>query len=355
MPTIAIDTFFACSLMVILILSAMVITSKITYSWIYATEESETIRRYRAVAEHIILATGNPIDWGGGREQPTAFGLAKHGQEGTYNLDMDKVSRLNNENLYALTYGQVFESLNMPGVSLRIEISPIFETKVDLARTVASTNEATYEFKVKTVKDECHYVPAWLQYYIVADGSIINSGVKCSDGVISFNVTIPYNVSGPALLVVLSKSVYDARIVSFNVYSFQHADSEPKPKGSFMRLSPLNFTLYACTTNLELSNLQAYALTFNHAIKLEQRASSALNTSYTIPRLYESSPIVLVVTGRTSTGPFIEWTVYPQIPVCIGVDYTSYTCLTNFYVYSYPVIIGSCVYQCKIWLGETAK
>lgn len=355
MPTISIDTFFACSLMVLVVLSAMAITAKITYPWIYAAGDSEVNERYRAIAEHILLSAGDPKNWGEIGEQPTIFGLANHGCEGIiYDLDPDKVSRLNYENIYALTYGQLFESLNMPDVSLRIEILPIFETKVNLTRIMTFTNGAVYEFKVTTIKDGA-YVPVWLQYYTIADCFIINSGVKYSTGTTNFNVTIPYSLRGPALLVVLSKSVYNTRIASFNVYPFQHAGSEPKPKGSFMRISPLNSTLYAWAVKSGLSDLNAYALAFNYTMKLTQKTSNGLNMTYNIPKLYESSPIVLVVAGRTLTESFIEWTVYPQVPVCIGIDYADCKNLVNFYAYSYFVTVESCIYQCRVWLGGPVK
>ncbi|MBC7131079.1 hypothetical protein H5T51_07685, partial [Candidatus Bathyarchaeota archaeon] len=120
--------------------------------------------------------------------------------------------------------------------------------------------------------------------------------------------------------------------------------------GSFVRLSPLNYTLYASAT-YGTSILEAYAITFNYFSNLAQNTANGQNMTYPIPRFLEPSPIVLVVTGLNATDFFIEWTVYPQVPVQVGADFTNFQSLSNVYAYRYVVSIGSCIYLCRVWLG----
>ncbi len=120
MPAISIDTFFACSLMVLLTLSAMVASSKLLYPYINNAVDVNLVERFREASKYMLLSEGSPADWG--QHDSTIlkqFGLARAGSDAAYELDIDKVSRLNGENLYAMSYDQIFAALKMSDVSFR--------------------------------------------------------------------------------------------------------------------------------------------------------------------------------------------------------------------------------------------
>jgi len=112
MPAISIDTFFACSLMVLLVLSAMAGTSKLLYPQLNNAGNENIAKRYREISRYILLSAGTPSNWGENSQSiPETFGLAEADSDNPYELDVDKVSRLNTENRFALSYAQMFTTL----------------------------------------------------------------------------------------------------------------------------------------------------------------------------------------------------------------------------------------------------
>ncbi|MGB9713851.1 MAG: hypothetical protein ACPLZC_02590 [Candidatus Bathyarchaeales archaeon] len=350
MPATSVDTFFACSLMVLLVLSAMAGASKILYPQISNSVDEFAYERYMEISKHLLLNSGEPADWGQDSQVvPEKFGLAEADAE-AYTLDIDKVSRLNSENRFSLSYAQMFASLKISDVSFRIEIEPIFEVSINLTATFHAENDIIYQFGVSTEK---HGVPvdAELKFYVVAENHFEANQAYTSNGMAAFNVTIPEDVGGPALLVVFAKAVYNARMVSFSAYAFEHNLGKPQPVGTFLRLSPLNHTLEAFFGYQETTLTEAYALTFNYSSTLAKIANDSQLAMYRIPCLQDSSPILLVVTGRNSTSFFAEWVSYPQVPLQTGANFENSTTISNIFTYSYIVTINNAFYQCKLWLG----
>lgn len=351
MPAISVDTFFACSLMVLLVLSAMAGASKLLYPYINNAVDKNSAERYREISKYMLLNSGTPSDWGqNGVTIPETFGLAKKGSDNQYDLDIDKVSRLNSSNIYALSYAEVFTQLKIPDTSFRIEIKPIFEVNINLTTTFKETNETTYQFEIAT---ENHGTPvqAELKCYAVAENHLDAYNAYASNGRSYLNITIPNNVTGPALLAVFARSVYDNKIESFNAYTFAHESIEPISTGTFLRLSPLNYTLTASLLYPEIIMSNAYALNFNYNATLTQTANNSESITYDIPHFLDASPTLIVATGWNSTSFFTEWTAYPQIPLQIGANFASSVSLSNVFAYSYIITINSALYECTMWLG----
>jgi hypothetical protein len=350
MPATSVDTFFACFLMVLLVLSAMAATSRILQPFVFNGRNENTSERWSALSKYILQNIGTPEDWGENRTAPpSTFGLARAGGGMPYEVDIDKVCRLNSENVYAVTYAQAFTALGVPDASFRIEVKPVFEVAVSLAATFPSYNGTVYQFEVLTTRHGVA-VETELTCYTVAQSYLYSHQVDASDGQVYVNITLPNTVTGPAVLVVIAKSLPDSRIASFNVCPFAHNSSAPNPKGTFLRLSPLNYSLDASfPRNTNLSD--AYALTFNYFSTLVQATSNNESATYGIPHLLDSCPTVIVVTGHNSTAFFAEWTTYPQIPLKAGADFSTTTSLSNVFSYTYIVSINSAAYECTVWLG----
>jgi hypothetical protein len=351
MPAISVDTFFACALMVLLALSAMATTSKILYPHINNETDTIAAERYREISKYLLLNVGTPSNWGQDSEAiPEQFGLAKASSLEPYELDIDKVSRLNSGNFYALSYGQMFTALGMSDVSFRIEIRPFFEVAVNLTATFSGANETVYQFEILTRK---HGVPIQteLKHYVIAENYFEGSMAYVSEGETYVNVTLPNGVKGPALLAVFAKAVSNSKIVSFEAYTFAHNSSEPEPENTFVRLSPLNHTLDASPVFSGMNLSTTYALTCGYKTILAEISSTNQSTEYAIPHFLDSSPMILVVTGWNSTSFFAEWVAYPEIPVHLGADFADLTTLSNVFVNTYAVEVDSVLYECSILLG----
>lgn len=351
MPAISVDTFFACSLMVLLVLSAMAAASKLLYPYLNNAVDANIADRYESISKYLLLNEGTPSNWGqNGQGMPETFGLAKAASDIPYELDIDKISRLNSENLYAVSYAQTFTALGVSDVSFRIEIEPVFEVAVNLTSTFEGLNETSYEFEILTEKHGAA-VPAELKSYIIAEKYLEPNDAHVSNGTTHVNITLPNDINGSALLVVFARSVSNLKIVSFSAYPFAHNASEPSPKGTFLRLSPLNYSLNTSLNCPETNLSDAYALSFNYSSTLKQTANDSQSATYDIPHFLDPSPTLIVVTGWNSTVFFAEWTAYPQIPLQTGANFASSTSLSNVLAYTYLVTIDSALYKCTMWLG----
>lgn len=351
MPTISVDTFFACSLMVLLVLSAMAAASKLLYPYLNNAVDANIADRYGSISKYLLLNEGTPSNWGqNGQEMPETFGLGKAASDIPYELDIDKISRLNSENLYAVSYAQTFTALGVSDVSFRIEIEPVFEVAVNLTSTFEGLNETSYEFEILAEKHGAP-VPTKLKSYIIAEKYLEPNDAHVSNGTTRMNITLSNDINGSALLVVFARSVSNLKIVSFSAYPFAHNSSEPSPKGTFLRLSPLNYSLNASLNCPETNLSDAYALSFNYSSTLTQTANDSQSATYDIPHFLDPSPTLIVVTGWNSTVFFTEWTAYPQIPLQTGANFTSSTSLSNVLAYTYLVTIDSTLYKCTMWLG----
>jgi hypothetical protein len=351
MPAASIDTFFACSLMVLLVLSAMASTSKLLYPYIDYATDSNVAERYKEFSEYLLLNMGNPTDWGENNETTlTSFGLARTGSGVPYELDIDKVSRLNSENLYAVSYARIFSVLEISDIAFKIEIKPVFNVKINLTSTYTETKRTVYQFKVLTEKNGA-LVPSNLKSYAITGNYVETTGVCASNGETYFNVTLSNTVNGPALLVVFAESAYNDKLMSFNAYAFAHNSKSPEPNGTFLKLSPLNYTLTASFVNQTTTLSNAYAFTFNYNLTLTPTGNNSKSTTYNIPYLADSSPMLLVVTGTNSATIFAEYTTYPQIPLQMGSDFENSETRSNVFAYTYLVTINSAIYECTVWVG----
>jgi hypothetical protein len=337
--------------MVIVVLTAMAGASKILLPHVNNEIDQNIAERYEQLSKYLLLSTGKPSDWGqDSYPHPEAFGLSKSGSNSAYELDVDKVSRLNSENEYAISYADIFTSLALSDVSFKLEIKPLFEVAVNLTATFTLVDEMIYQFEISTTKGGAP-IQTLLSSYVIAEHYLNPAETSVSDGKTYQNVTIPNNVNGPALLIVFAKYAFDPRIVSFKTHAFAHNAVEPKPAGAFVKLSPLDYVLNASFVcpGVNLSN--AYALVFDHNTTLMQITFGNESALYAIPRLLDSSPLLIVLTGSNSTSFFAECVTYPQVPAQTGADFASSASLSNVYVYTYMVTIDSAIYKCTIWLG----
>lgn len=351
MPAVSVDTFFACSLMVIAVLAAMAGASKLLYPYVNSANGQNSGQRYEEISRYLLLNIGKPANWGqNSQEAPETFGLAKSDFGVPYELDVDKVTRLNAENMYSVNYAELYSSLKLSDVSFRLEIRPVFQVIINLTATFSFTNETTYQFEILTEK-QGRAVRTKLTYYVFAENYMDIFSLDMPLGRANQNVTLSNSVHGHALLTVLARSSYDTRIVSFGVYAFSHNSAHQESTDTFVKLSPLNHVLNASFVNFEVNLSRVYALTFDHYSRLAQIAGNNESALYEIPHFLDPSPTILVLTGWNNYNFFTEWVAYPQVPLQIGADFANAASLSNVFSYAYEVTVNWAIYDCTVLLG----
>jgi len=347
MPASSIDTILACSIMIVLASSAMAITSITLNPYLNELSHKNDVERYQQLAKYILLNPGTPPNWGSTPEVvPSSFGLALENSSHPYQLDVDKVSRLNGENAYSITYPQILEAFGVRDVALRIEVEPLFGLSVDLVSNSTEENETTYTFEITTKKSGLP-ISAQLSCYVISKDYVDNVlSSTSSSGNGSVSVTIPNSANGTALLISFAK--IETQIVAFNVYSFSHKSSIPKPNGTFMRLNPLNYTLNVSFSYPNEEVLRAQVFTYNYTFEMTQIAEDNQTAEYSFPRLLGASPMIMVITGSNGSSIFAEWVSYPQLPIEMGADLSGLDAAAKIVSLTFIVNVNLALYEFTI-------
>jgi len=343
MPAVSIDTFFACSLIVAVVVVSMVATTMIVTPYLSSLHDLNEEEYLQKIVDHLTVNAGSPAGWGQNQTAtPEAFGLAEDGSFG-YELDRDKVSRLNSQNTYALNYLQILQALRLEKVALRISFSQILDVSVTLNSNETVGDSTTYSFDVSVSRDGAP-VAANLHCYIVANDFFSDTvSSTSSSGEAVVDVEIPNSSNGTALLLVFARASYDDRVTSQGVYAFGHLSSEPSPNNTFLSLSPLNGTLQVDPTVSDVSLETAYQFSYGY----DSTLASTSNATYAIPDFLDSSPKVLAVTGWNGSAFFIEYVVYPQVPLELGADFENNECFS----FNYMVTIDQVFYRLNVQCG----
>jgi len=350
MPTDSIDTFFACSLMTILVLSAMAGLSITLFPHSTTSYNEETEERFLQLTKYILLNTGSPENWGENSSiVPSYFGLAE--TNGIYALNIDKVSRLNIENVYALSYSNILDSLKIKNVAIRMSIKPVFDVQINMTSNLDEGNETVYVFEIRTVKSGLPLSTLVKSHLLVEEQVYSKPYLTMQNGYGVINFSVSNSLSGKATLIVLAKHAFDPYIVSFATYPFQHNSQESLVEdGVFLQLSPLNYTLHVSLLHAAVNVSKAYAFSFNYTFELRKTYENESFLKYTIPRLQDISPLVLAVTGRNSTNAFVECVPYPQIPLETGATFSDST-RSNVITYQQIIMINRVLYEFTLKSG----
>jgi len=352
-PTTSIDTFFACSLLVILVVSTMAGLPKMLYPFLDGLAHKNDGERLQQLAQYILLSTGAPSDWGSNSAvSPTSFGLASDSVSSPYALDIDKVTRLNSRNSYAINYAQLLDALKVSKVALKIHVRTLFNTSIRLVSSSDNGNETNYSFEIVTENSGLAVVSDLSCYFVVKDyvDNLVSS--TNSNGKANATFVVPNNVSGSALLAVFSRAQVDSSVVSLGVYAFGHNTSSPVADGTFARLSPLDYVLNASFLFPDEQVLGAYAFSFGYWANLTMLSNATQSAEYVVPRFLDKSATVLVFTGLNNTQTFAEWVAYPQVPLEIGVNFDSSTFGASVVSFTYVVAINAALYELQIKCRE---
>ena len=344
MPAISIDTFFACSLLVSVALLATASIAGTMQDRINSMQDLNKDAYLRNIAEHLVTSYGTPVDWGVAGAVPNSFGLADSEASYLYALDIDKISRLNSQNSYSLSYAQASMAARLNNIALGISVSQMLSITATLSANSSIGDETAYTFEI-SVSQASGPTSAALQCYVVAKDFVSDvSNTTSSSGVGYVTVQIPNASNGPALLVVFARATFDDRITAYEAYSFAHLSQEPSPNHTFLGLSPLNYTLSVEENFPDVTIEHGYAFSYAYQSNL----TSTSTTTYAIPEFMDKSPTVLVISGVNDTTPFVEWTAYPSVPLDFGSDFAN----SEKNVFSYTVLIKETLYKLTISFGD---
>lgn len=344
MPSISIDTFFACTLMVSVVLIATALSTSVLTLHVDSMRDTNEEEYFRAIGDYLLSTCGEPVDWGSnGSALPDTLGLAAYASLYPNELDTDKVCRLSSQNAFALTYREILDSARLKNTAIGVSIAPLIDVSISIYSFFPIQNAMLYTFKVH-VSSDGKPVTASLHYYAMARGYLSDGfGTTSDDGNSLVTFTLPDVVNGTASLIVFARADCDARIASYGAFSFGHRSPDPLPNGSFLELSPLNYTLRTDSNVSGLTFQRIHALSYRYQYNL----TATSNETYAIPVILDDGPIILAVSGSNGSGSFIEWTSYPQIPLEAGSDFKNSEC----HSYAYIVTIKDTLYEVILRFG----
>jgi len=332
--------------MIILALSAMAGTSKLMAPYLNDLSHRDDAERFQQLASHLLLKAGTPPNWGQtGTGVPSSLGLAKADSSLPYELDIDKVSRLNSDNIYSLTYSELWEAFGVKDAAFQIDIRTLFELSISLVSNSTQGNNTVYEFQVATRKSGMPLSTNLNCYVVVEDFVEKATSSTGSDGVGSLIVDVPNSVIGTALVLVFARAQVNPQMVSLGTYALGHNSPSPLPNETFTRLSPLNHVLNASLVYSTTEILKVLIFTFNYNMSLTEKTRGVQTVEYFIPRLLDSSQMITVLTGYNGSTSFAEWVSYPQLPLQIGVDFSESVAGSKIVSVSNIVTINSALYD----------
>ena len=341
MPTSSFDTFFACTIIVAAALIGTAFLGSTMQTRIASTQDINKDSYLKAIADHIVTNPGSPIDWGISSALPVDFGLASNPSHSSYELDIDKICRLNSLNNYSLSYLDLSKAAKL-NIALGIKVSQLMTVNILQSSNNSVGSDTSFTFQISTNIDS-KPTSASLHCYFAADTYLTEVNASIPDvGVGQVTVQIPTSETENALLIAFARSTIDDRITSYAVYNFGNSTQESIPSSTNLALSPLNYTLSLNDTSLGVLN--GYVFSYSY----QQPLSSLEGSQAAIPKLLDKSPLVLVFEGINGTDHFLEWTAYPQIPLKIGANFEG----SEQNIFSYIVNVNGVLYRLDLSLGD---
>jgi hypothetical protein len=342
LPTASIDFTLASFAMIVLVLGAIFGVNMVVSP--YMEENSHDPERYHQIGKYMLLSQGEPSNWGTG-STPSNLGFAREGDP--YDLDIDKVTRLNALNAQALNYSTAWQALGIDDVSFRIEVGTLFDISLNSSSSQVQGDDTVYTFSASTTRDG-YPLQCQVSYYVaIRNSTYSNSGSTDGSGSGSVQFNLPNSQNGTAILIGLARA--EESIFGYDVLPFAHNSSAPHQSGTFASLSPLNHTLNAdLTTGATAWN----AAVFSHSYSFNLTADGS---DYAIPRLLDGSPMILTLTGVNGSDYWAEWVSYPQVPLEMGADMSDDYVVSDVNLVSNTVDIKGGLYRFEIKFRSPAE
>ena len=313
---------------------------------INSTQDINKDSYLQAIADHIITNPGAPVNWGTSSSVPADFGLAAASSTIPYELDIDKITRLNNLNNYSLSYADMENAAKLNNIALGITVSQVMSINIEQTSNSTIDNDVSFTFAILTSIDS-EPTSASLNCYVVANNYLSNVTDSTSGiGVGYVTVQIPSAATGNAMLIVFARASFDDRITSYAIYNFLNSTQESAPSNDILTLTPLNYTLSYTTNSTDLTIQNGYIFSYTYQQNLTPVQGT---TQYLIPTIIDKSPFVIVLCGSLNNGAYFqEWTSYPQVPLKAGSSFED----SEQNVFSYIVTINGVLYKVDVSFGD---
>ena len=226
MPSTSFDTFFACTIIVAVALIATAFLCSTMQVSINSTQDINKESYLKAIADRIITNPGTPLNWGSSSGVPADFGLAASPSTIPYELDIDKISRLNDLNNYSLSYFAMANAAKLNNIALGITVSQVMSINIEQSSNSTIGSEESFTFAISTSIDS-EPTSASLHCYVVANNylsDITNSTSNIGVGYVT--VEIPSAATDNAMLIVFARASFDDRITSYAIYNFLNSTQE---------------------------------------------------------------------------------------------------------------------------------
>ncbi len=345
MPSTSIDTFFACTILLAAALMSTAFLTSTMQTTLTSTQEINKESYLKGIADRLVTNAGTPANWGTSDTVPADFGLAANQSTINFEVDMDKISRLNPQNDYSLSYFDLVNSAKLSNIALGIMVSQIMSINIVQSGNSTIGNNESLTFTILTSINS-EPVAATLQCYVVANNTLSwVSNVTSETGLGFITIQIQNGLSLSSNLIVFGRSSFDNRITSYAIYNISNSTQETNPNDDILSLSPLNYGLTISTNESDLVVQGCYVFSYNyedHSITNIQNSSQ-----FQLPKLIDNSPFVIVIYGMENGTYFQEWTAYPQIPLKAGSNFAG----SEQNVFSYIVTIKGVLCKLDISLG----
>ena len=335
MPTASIDFTMATMAIIMVVAGAIYGVNMVAIPYLNGKDHNED--RYYQLGRSILLSKGEPDNWGTGAT-PTKLGLAQDGSP--YKLDIDKVTRLNPENFYAVNYSTLWNAFKVDDVSVRFSFETVFDVEIVQTGSTDNGDNTSYTFSLSCLDDGYPLATSVAYYTAIRDSVYTSSGTTGTDGTGTVEFTIPDSKAGTGVIVVVAK--LSEGFLSYDVLTFGHKSGVPADPGTYATLSPLDDVLSVDLTS-ESSVLNAIVFTYGHYLNLTSSGDDII-----IPEMVELSPMILAVTGVNGTDYWAEWMAYPQIPLEVGADMDADYVVSDVTKCSYLVEVGGVFYRFEL-------
>ena len=343
MPTSSIDTFFACTRIVAAALIATAFLTSTMQTRIDNTQDINKQNYLKAIADHIITNPGAPIDWGKSSLAPEDFGLAAKPSTIPFELDLDKVTRLNSLNNYSLSYFNMETASKLNNIALGVRFSQYMTVNIQQSSNSTSGGNTLFTFAVSTSINS-KPATATLHCYAVANNYFGNVTSEAPSGVGEVAVQIPTAKTGNAVLVVFARATFDQRITSYAIYNFADSTQETTSSSNALALNPLNYTLGIVANSPGVAVQNGHVFSYSY----QQNLSISNGVQCAIPKIIDNSPLIIVVCGLDNSAYFQQWVAYPQIPLSAGSSFAG----SEQNVFSYVVTVNGVLYRADLSFGD---
>jgi hypothetical protein len=331
--------------------AALIATGFVTSTMQVRIDNTQSINEQsylRAIADHIVTSPGTPSNWGTSSGVPADFGLAASPSTIPYELDIDKVTRLNSVNNYSISYFDMENAAKLNSVALGIAVSQIMDVNMEQSSSNTTSNEVSFTLSISTSIDS-EPVSAGLNCYVVANNYLNNiTSSTSSIGSGDVTVQIPRAAADSAMVIVFARASFDDRITSYAIYNLANSTQETVSSSDFLTLSPLNYKLSFSTNASELTIQHGYVFSYAYNQSL---AYTPGTMQCAIPEIVDKSPLIIVVCGVNNGTYFQEWVSYPQVPFSAGSDFSG----SQQNVFSYTVTINGVLYKLDVSFGGVAS